>query len=155
MLTKEGNPKIMDFGIAKLKGNIGGAPTQGSGQCACTVLNGSDNKAKIWNYLVGKSLSPQQIAGIMGNMQSESAGTWDPRIVEYGYPNSRGEISKAGQPSSLDDNIPPDVPGKNGQPGYGIIQWSGGRKRNLQAFSDSKGIPPNNLGLQLDFLWEE
>lgn len=137
--------------VVKLKG----ANSSTGGTCACVALNGADNKAKIWNYLVAKNLSPQQIAGIMGNMQSESAGTWDPRIVEYGYPNSRGEISVAGQPSSLDDNIPPDAPGKNGQPGYGIIQWSGGRKRNLQVFSDSKGIPPNSLGLQLDFLWEE
>jgi hypothetical protein len=84
---------------------------------------------------------------------------FEPRLVEYGWLNSRGETSVAGQPSSLDDAIPPNQ-NDRGQPGYGIIQWtSPGRKAGLQAIADrDTSIPPrgvNNLGLQLDFVWEE
>lgn len=39
---------------------------------AGSSVSGTDNRAKIWNYLVQKGLSGQQAAGIMGNMQEES-----------------------------------------------------------------------------------
>lgn len=123
--------------------------------CACqvgTLLAGNDNPEKIWNFLVGKGLTAIQTAGFLGNMQAESH--FEPRLVEYGYLNSRGETSKAGQPSSLDDNVPPDT-GPRGQPGYGIVQWTGGRKQPLRDKSASTGLKASDLGLQLERLWEE
>ncbi len=137
----------------------GGSSTSGSeyGQCCDTVgstaLNGSDNKAKIYNYFINKGLTSIQAAAITGNIQAESAGTFDPRIVEYGFPNSRGEISERGKPSSLDDNIPPS--NANGQPGYGLVQWSGDRKNGLQQLANSKNLKPSDLGVQLDYIWQE
>jgi len=133
-------------------GGVGGSQY---GQCCDTVgstaLNGSDNKAKIHNYLIGKGLTPTQAAGIMGNMEAESS--FDPTLVEYGFPNSRGEISTQGQPSSHDDVIPPS--NSNGQPGYGIVQWSGGRKDGLQQLASSRSLKPSDLGVQLDYMWQE
>lgn len=38
-----------------------------------TTFEGDDNKEIIWNYLVGKGLSDEVAAGIMGNMQQESS----------------------------------------------------------------------------------
>ena len=59
----------------------------------------------------------------MGNMQAESGGTFDPRIVEFGFLNSAGVISRPGKPETWDDDVPPDRNSK-GQPGYGIIQFT-------------------------------
>jgi hypothetical protein len=77
-----------------------------------STLVGSDNRQKIWNYLTAKGLSPQQTAGVMGNLQSESAGSWSPTVNEYGS--------------------------DFGDAGYGIAQWTnssgpGGRRDLLVA----------------------
>ncbi len=120
-----------------------------SKECQATsssILAGDDNMAKIFNYLVGKGLTDFQAAGILGNMQSESH--FEPRLVQYGFANSRGEISVAGQPSSLDDNVPP------GGAGYGIVQFTASNyKDDLRRISQEKGIIAGDLTLQLDYLW--
>ena len=131
-----------------------------SGACSCQSLSGgggtgnltgNDNRDKVWNYLISKGLTPFQVAGMMGNMANE--GHFEPRIVEYGYLNSRGEISRPGQPSSLDDNVPPDQK-PNGQPGYGIVGFtSPGYKQDLRDISARTGKIAGDLGLQLDYLW--
>lgn len=127
-----------------------------------SVLSGSGNEEQIYIFLTQtKGLSAIQAAGVMGNMTEESH--FEPRLVEYGYKNSRGEVSKPGQPSSLDDQPPPDQPrlkdgAMKGQPGFGIVQWTGGRKtdlRNFAASAEGKGRALSDLGLQLDFLWQE
>jgi hypothetical protein len=66
------------------------------------ALTGSDNRQKIWNYLIARGLSPEQTAGVMGNIQSESGGTFSPTINEYSQTFPGG--------------------------GYGIVQWTGGRR---------------------------
>lgn len=58
-----------------------GTPSVASpGKCTCeakssssVLLEGSDNQEKAWNYLTGKGLSPEQAAGIMGNIAIESS----------------------------------------------------------------------------------
>lgn len=126
---------------------------QGGATGACqTQLTGSDNEERAWNFMISKGFQPFQAAGFLGNMKAEAG--FEPRLVEYGFPNSRGEISRAGQPSSLDDEIPL-LSNERGQPGYGIIQWSGGRKNTLSDFSTREGRPGSDFSLQLDFIWEE
>lgn len=70
--------------------------TQGS----VTVLNGDDNREKIYNYLRNKGLSPEQAAGVTGNIQAES-----------GFSATRQEDSKTF----------PDG-------GWGIVQWTDDRR---------------------------
>jgi len=125
-----------------------------SSGCGCsTDLVGGENVEKIWNFIVNKGLTPLQTAGIMGNMQAEAH--FEPRLVEYGWLNSRGEKSRAGQPSSLDDVVPPNQ-GPQGQPGYGLVQWtSPGRKQGLRDISAQRSIIAGDLGLQLDYFWQE
>lgn len=137
----------------------GSVPTSSPNpNCACKAgassnLVGSDNAEKTWNFLVGKGLTPEQAAGFMGNLQAE--GHFEPKLVEYGWKNSRGETSAAGQPSSLDDAIPPNQ-NEKGQPGYGIVQWtSPGRKQGLADKAAAMGLPPSDLGVQLEYLWDE
>ena len=40
-------------------------------------------------------------------------------------------------------------------PGGGLAQWIGGRKSNLDAFARQRGLDPNSLEAQLQFMWHE
>lgn len=117
------------------------AAAQSCGQS--TNLSGSDAEEKIFNFLVGKGLSPEQAAGIVGNFAVESGGKFDPFIQEIGQ-------------------TPP-----NG--GYGIAQWTGSRRTDLiKALRDvGFSVEMDNLTVnrsedkeellaaQLDFMWKE
>lgn len=114
--------------------------------CACsgggTPLSGNSDKEKIWNYFrFTKGLSAESTAGIMGNIESESAGTWDPTIVEGG---------------SHSDIVPRPVAAL---PGYGLVQWSTvNRKNGLIKLVADHNLPQtseSNLGMQLDYIWQE
>lgn len=94
-----------------------------------TNLVGSDNAEKIWNYMTTKNLTPIQTAGIMGNLQAESG--FDPAINEKN----------------------PVVSGSRG--GYGIAQWTGGRRVALENFAKDSGRDVSSLDLQLDYMWHE
>ena len=39
--------------------------------------------------------------------------------------------------------------------GYGLIQWSFGRRDALEAAARQRGVDPSNLQFQLEYLWEE
>lgn len=95
-------------------GNFAGLPT----------LVGNSNAEKIWNFLTSKGLSPEQAAGVMGNLQQESG--FRPDAVEGG----------------------------NGI-GFGIAQWSFGRRTQLETAAAKKGILASDLSFQLEFLYQE
>lgn len=42
-----------------------------------------------------------------------------------------------------------------GGPAYGLAQWEGGRRTNLEQFASDQGKDVSNLGLQLDFVMHE
>lgn len=110
--------------------------------CVCTgsstSLSGADNEEKSWNYLRAKGLTPEQAAGVMGNLKLES-----------GF-----------QP----DNQENSQPWPNG--GWGIAQWTAGRRDTLRDAVIAAGLPYTNeqtppdqiealLAFQLDFLYNE
>jgi len=39
--------------------------------------------------------------------------------------------------------------------GFGIVQWSFGRRSALEAAAAKKGVPPSDLGFQLEYLYQE
>jgi hypothetical protein len=113
--------------------SIGGGTCGGS-----TQLVGAENAEKVWRFLVGKGLSPEQAAGVMGNLQAESG--FNPKRVQ-------GTRTPGGDSDTM--NI-------DGKTGYGIAQWTNkGRQQNLQDFADKAGQPVSDLGTQLDFLYME
>lgn len=122
--------KYADFIVSKLPA---GAP----------IVTGGDNATIIWNYLIGKGLPPFQAAGIMGNMQAESG--FEPRRVQYGTVNSRGQVSVAGQDSALDD-----TPASGG---YGIVQFTPGTK--ILPAANAQKRRPGDIMFQLDHVWEQ
>ena len=96
-----------------------------SGNMADINLEGNDNAEKIWNFFKSKGLTDEQTAGIMGSLWGES-NHFQPDLVEAG----------------------------NGI-GYGIAQWSFGRRTNLENYAKEKGKPVSDLGVQRNFLWQE
>lgn len=120
-------------------------------------LVGDTTKEKIWNFLIANDLSPEQAAGLMGNMKSEST------FIPIRYQN--------------DSEFDPFADGSH--KGWGLVQWDSGRrvaivnaireeKPELEKYIDFKynGIPEPNeefpaadfdamLLFQLDYMMQE
>lgn len=93
------------------------------------TLTGKDKEEKIWNFLISpaQGLSPEQAAGVMGNIQKESG--FDPTKVET-------DAANAGK-------------------GYGIVQWTGSRRTALEDAAKQQGVPVSDLAFQLSFMVQE
>ncbi len=83
------------------------------------------NEQIAWDFLISKGYSKIQTAGIIGNLYAESG--LNPGRVEA----------------------------DNNNEGYGIAQWSYGRKTEMIAYCESQGKAKNDLQCQLDFLEKE
>lgn len=88
-----------------------------------------DMEAAILTGLIQRGMAPHIAQGVVANMIAESR--LDPGINE----------------------IAPLVPGSRG--GYGLNQWTGPRRRALEAAAAQRGVPVNDLDFQLDFTMEE
>ena len=86
----------------------------------------SEAKTKTWKFLKANGYSDEAAAGIMGNIQAESH--FDPGIEETTSSPSKG---------------------------FGLCQWTFGRRTKLESFAKSKGKPASNIDVQLDFLLQE
>jgi len=102
-----------------------GEDISGTTSCKCAVstfnettsLSGKDNREKIFNYFIGKGLTPVQSAAIVGNFGQESH--WNPS-----------------------------------SPGGYLAQWQGSFATALESFANKHNKPITDLGVQLDFVWE-
>ena len=79
----------------------------------------------IWNRLVFEGFSEIQVAGILGNMYAENS-------------TLKLSLQEAG------NNI-----------GYGLIQWSFGRRTNLEKFAKNSGRQVNDIDVHLEFFIHE
>ncbi len=116
-----------------------GSNTAGSGGGGCGEQgyasgnrNSKANKDQIWNYFKSKGLSDTAVAGIMGNIDQESAF----------MPDANNNNSGANQ-------------GAVGGGCRGIVQWCAGRNEGLEKFAKEKGTDWTCLSTQLDFVWYE
>lgn len=90
-----------------------------------TNLQGNDNIEKAFRFFTAKGLSPEQSAAIVGNFQAESG-------------------------------VNPNSHQNGGGPGRGIAQWTvSERWVTLLTFAKSQNRSEWDLGLQLDFVWQE
>lgn len=94
-------------------------------------LTGKNNLEKIYNYFRGKELSPEQSAGIIGNIAVESGG--DPE-------NIQDPAGRTKDPSTITS-------------GWGLIQWTPGTKI-IKLLEDANiNTPVYELGTQLELIW--
>lgn len=116
-------------GGGSVSGNGSSSSSGGTSSGGYTTSSGSDNKSRIWNFLKQKGLSDAAVAGIMGNMDQESR--FDPTASEH-------------------KNF-----GRDGSGGYGLIQWTGPRRKALYDAAQAQGKDVNDIDFQLNFLWDE
>lgn len=103
-------------------------------------LSGSVNAEKAFNFFVEKGWSPEQSAGIVGNLQAES------------YPDLRVDLINRNDSPNSEISVLSQGDGKDS---HGIAQWNDVRYRNLVTFAASRGKGWDNLETQLNFiLWE-
>lgn len=113
---------------------------------ADAALRGGTNAEKVFNFFVDKGMSNVQAAGAIGNIDVESAGTFDPQIVQFGF-----------TPKRTDDPTKVSVNSDGNQGGWGIIQWTPASK----VVSPNGGLmkqaglvtPPGELDSQLKLIW--
>lgn len=79
-------------------------------------------------------------------------------LIERGLPEhvADGFVMNFKDESGLDPGInerEPIVPGSRG--GYGLAQWTGPRRRALEAYAAERGVPVSDADMQLDFLMHE
>lgn len=92
------------------------------------IFAGSNNEEAVWNYLVGLGYPKTAVAGIMGNMHTESAATFDGRVLQ-GDTSGNGSVTE--KSITYTDNVDKgsinrtsfSKNGPNGG-GYGIVQWT-------------------------------
>lgn len=84
-----------------------------------------NNVAQIVAFFRSKGVADYLIAGILGNMNVETGGSFNPSDLN----SSEGAI--------------------------GLVQWEGGRRQALDAFAKEHGGSESDLNTQLEFLWHE
>jgi len=123
---------VLSQGIYYFNTEVGNCST--SATSTTTNLVGTDNITKAFNYFMAKGgLSAIQVAGLLGNLYAESNGI-NPNNSEDGKQD------------------PTPIPGV----GFGIAQWTtAGRQQGLTNLAASEGVQPIDLGVQLDYVWQE
>ncbi|MEJ0072799.1 MAG: phage tail tip lysozyme [Candidatus Saccharibacteria bacterium] len=119
----------IDHYDVKDTGSCGNSATSGG-----TALVGGDNETQIWNYFKSQGMDDMHDAALMGNIQTETAGTWNPEIIQGG---------------GTTDN-PATV---GGSTGWGIVQWTPGSKALAVAKALNISTPIFQLGTQLNMVW--
>jgi hypothetical protein len=102
--------------------------TSSSSSSVSVDVNGGNVRAAFL-YFIARGLAPSQSAGLVGNLIAESGV--DPTINERN----------------------PTVPGSRG--GFGIAQWTAGRRVAIENFATTSGKDVNSLQFQLDYLWDQ
>ena len=107
-------------------------------------------------------MAPQSIADdamvSIGREPTNPAGAIRAGLIQRGMPEHIADafIMNMQDESGLRTDINernPIVPGSRG--GFGLAQWTGPRRRALEAFAAERGVPVSDKNLQLDFLMQE
>lgn len=166
-LQRGGSPRNIGEGISAIGDGI-----------VTAVLNNRADKAEAaglesWNADWGPIMaalgggefpdapSPGSPAGgsraASASMPAEAA-TIREGLIKRGLPEhvADGFVLNFKDESNLNPGIneaAPIVPGSRG--GFGLSQWTGPRRRALEAFAGERGVPVSDLDMQLDFLMSE
>ncbi|HDG8789452.1 TPA: hypothetical protein PBT65_001753 [Staphylococcus aureus] len=96
------------------------------------------NAEKIYEYEMTHvdGAKPKAVAAHLGNMEVESAHTFDPKTIQ-GNNSFKESIA-------MDESV--------GGYAFGLAQWDSGRRVNLLKYAKKEGKKWSDFGLQLDFL---
>lgn len=128
----------------------------GQTQQATTPANPSspsttDTAKTIWDFLIGKGLNAYAVAGIMGNLQAESA--LNPQNLQNTYEKKLGYTDST-YTQAVDNGTYTNF--VKDSAGYGLAQWTyWSRKQALLQYAQSAKKSIGDLAMQLEFLWKE
>jgi hypothetical protein len=107
-----------------------GGPGDGTAVGTSSSAASSSNNQTAFDYFVGRGLTDDQAAGIVGNLDQESS--MDPSVYQYGGGPGRGiaQWSAGGR-------------------------WDTDYHDNVVWYASTKGQSPFSLSLQLEFIWYE
>ena len=115
------------------------------------ALSGANDSQKIWNRLIKEGFNAYGAAGLMGNLEAESA--LKPKNLQNSYESKLGytdDTYTAAVDNGSYGNFVKD------SAGYGLAQWTyWSRKQNLLNFAQAAGKSIGDLEMQLDFLCKE
>lgn len=115
------------------------------------MLTGKNNEERIWNYLIEKGLSKAGAAGLMGNLNAESA--LNPKNLQNSYEKKLGYTDDS-YTAAVDNGSYKNF--VHDSAGYGLAQWTyWSRKQNMLEFARAAGKSIGDLEMQLDFLFKE
>lgn len=117
-----------------------------------TVSNYPEENAKlIWGFLKSKGLNDYAIAGLLGNLYSESR--LRPNNLQNSYETKLG-LSDEAYTAAVDNGSYKNF--ITDRAGYGLAQWtSSGRKNNLYNHIKASGRSIADIYGQLEYLWIE
>ncbi|MCM1052965.1 MAG: phage tail tip lysozyme [Ruminococcus sp.] len=128
------NPRPINFATTNIVGDIKVVGDTGD------YSDRKKNKKVVCESLLASGFSTNATIGIMANMETESAHTYDPQVVEYGSGYNFSNVYNAPSSKAV---------------GFGLIQWSFGRRIELIDYAKNKGWDPATMGAQLNFLFYE
>ena len=116
-----------------------------------------------WQTLIETYSAPAPQSAPRSGGSSHSGGPVTPEwmvqgLVDRGIPQhiAEGFVPNADDESNFDpsiNEIEPLVPGSRG--GFGLFQWTGPRRKQLERFAETRGSSVGDADTQLDFLvWE-
>lgn len=116
------------------------------------VIPDENERAKyIWNFLKQKGLNDYAVAGLMGNLYSESA--LRPNNLQNSCEKKLGMTDKS---YTTAVNLGDYTNFVHDHAGYGLAQWTWwSRKQALLYFAQARKASIDDLLMQLEFLWEE
>lgn len=110
------------------------------------------NERHIWDFLWERIGNSYGVAGLMGNLQAESA--LRPNNLENRFANASGWTDES-YTEAVDSGAYTREMFQDGA-GYGIAQWTyWSRKRDLFDYAKKRGTSIGDLDMQLEYLWAE
>lgn len=111
----------------------------------------TDTAKTIWDFLIGKGLNAYAVAGIMGNLQAESA--LNPQNLQNTYEKKLGYTDST-YTQAVDNGTYTNF--VKDSAGYGLAQWTyWSRKQALLQYAQTAKKSIGDLAMQLEFLWKE
>ena len=117
------------------------------------ALIGSTNSEKMWNFFISKGLNPYGAAGLLGNIDAESA------LISINLQDScqgRLGVNDETYVALVDSGVYTKEQFIYDQAGFGICQWTyWSRKKALYEYAKSTNKSIGDLEMQLEFLFIE
>lgn len=116
-------------------------------------LRGKNNEEKIWNYFIAKGLNEYATSGIMANLFCESG--LNPHNLQNNGNKTLG-VTDDEFVTMVDSGEYSNDVFIQDKFGFGLAQWTyWTRKKNLLEFAQNQSKSIGDLGMQLDFLYQE